>query len=93
MADLSKKADKMVLDFIQVSNECIPELVRKNQETQHEQQLIDQPIPLNIEDELIMEVQSPSSSSDIDQSPEDVLPPIKSPVDHNSRDKSGMLKK
>ncbi|CAF0843232.1 unnamed protein product [Adineta steineri] len=92
MADLSKKADQMVLDFIQVSNECIPEIVRKNQETQHEQQSIEQTIPLNIEDELIMEVQSPSSS-DIDQSPEDVLPPIKSPVDHNSRDKLSMLKK
>ncbi|CAF4351171.1 unnamed protein product, partial [Adineta steineri] len=74
MADMTKKADKMVHDFVSVSNECIPEIVRKNQQGQHEQQLVDQTISLNREDELIMEVESPSSS-DIDQTPEDVLPP------------------
>ncbi|CAF1560948.1 unnamed protein product [Adineta steineri] len=65
----------MVHDFVSVSNECIPEIVRKNQQGQHEQQLVDQTISSNREDELIMEVESPSSSSDIDQTPEDVLPP------------------
>ncbi|CAF4440458.1 unnamed protein product, partial [Adineta steineri] len=47
MADMTKKADKMVHDFVSVSNECIPEIVRKNQQGQHEQQLVDQTISLN----------------------------------------------
>ncbi|CAF1401619.1 unnamed protein product [Adineta steineri] len=87
MADMTKKADKMVLDFISVSNECIPKIVRKNQEGQREQQLIDQSIPLNREGEIIINVDLPTSS-DIVTSPEDVLPPppediltiIKSPI-------------
>ncbi|CAF1449303.1 unnamed protein product [Adineta steineri] len=64
MADMTKKADKLVLDFITVSQEFIPEIVKKNQESQHGQQPIDQSIVLNREDEIIMEVEA-SPSSDI----------------------------
>ncbi|CAF0764804.1 unnamed protein product [Adineta steineri] len=89
MADMTKKADKMVHDFITVSQEFIPEIVKKNQESQHGQQSIEQTIPLNREEATIINVESSLSgitnSSVIDNEimdnealMADINPPIRS---------------
>ncbi|CAF1173406.1 unnamed protein product [Adineta steineri] len=98
MADMIKKADKMVHDFVSVSNECIPEIVRKNQQGQHEQQLVDQTISLNREGGIIINVDLPTSSDIISPpenvlpAPEDVLPPIKSTIKRKSPDETHELR-
>ncbi|CAF1408132.1 unnamed protein product [Adineta steineri] len=72
MADMTKNADKLVHDFISISHECIPKIVKQNQESQHEKQVIDQTIPLNREEEVIIEVESPLK---------DILPQIHPELD------------